>query len=311
MKDATGLQPTAVRERGVRRNIKGKFNSVNDLGLVLSVRATGRGIIILAGPSSCGKGGVAKVLQETLHIPEENHLSMGEALREIVARLESEPEFEAALGEQYGVYADRCIYDPAYSSPALIEKAQRYSDDLEARFGPEPSQADWLAFCVTAGLLVPDAWSERIIDGVIADRATRSASPLLLDGYPRTEAAAQHVLGLCDRLSIPIIKVLHLSVSKREMHRRALGRRRQDDTPETLERRYQFYIDHVQPCVELIKSKIGNHRVAIIDAHQPEYHPDGSLDLKASVRNVADAVLIALGVSRHILRSLGSDRELP
>ena len=76
---------------------------------------------------------------------------------------------------------------------------------------------------MTAGLLVPDAWSEAIIEGVIADRAAKHEAVVLLDGYPRTEVAAQHVLSLSSRLQIPIIRVIHLSVSKKEMHRRALG----------------------------------------------------------------------------------------
>ena len=117
-------------------------------------------------------------------------------------------------------------------------------------------------------------------------------------------AAARHVLALSERLDIPIIKVVHLSVSKKEMQNRALGRKRMDDTPETLERRYQFYIDHVQPSVELLKAQLGSKVAALIDAHQPEYRNDGSLDLEQSVRNVANSVLMALGVSRHILESL-------
>ncbi|MEO5730979.1 MAG: hypothetical protein ABI134_04825, partial [Byssovorax sp.] len=61
------------------------------LGLVTSVRARGRGIIVLAGPSSCGKGAVAAALRKTLHLPSENHLSMGEALREIVEKSAADP----------------------------------------------------------------------------------------------------------------------------------------------------------------------------------------------------------------------------
>jgi hypothetical protein len=80
-----------------------------------------------------------------------------------------------------------------------------------------------------------------------------------------------------------------------------------DDTPEKLERRFQFYIEHVQPCVELLKTHVGSHRVALIDAHQPEYDADGALDLKASVGNVAFTALRSLGVSRHILRGLRSE----
>ena len=188
-------------------------------------------------------------------------------------------------------------------------KASQYEVELFDRFGTEPTQVDWLEYCVTAGLLVPDRWSERIIEGVIAERAQRHQAVILLDGYPRTEAAARHVLGLTERLSIPVIKVLHLSVSKREMHRRALGRKRQDDNPEMLERRYQFYVEHVQPSVELLKAHLGSQAVALIDAHQPEYLADGTLDLDASVRNVANSVLTALGVSRHILGSLAEPRS--
>lgn len=276
----------------------------SDLGLVTTVRACGRGIIVLAGPSSCGKGAVAVALRQTLHIPPENHISMGEALRGTVARARSDEEFLRAMGERFGIHPDRCVFDLA--DPALAGKARSHAAQL-ARFGERPSELDWLEYCVVAGLLVPDAWSERIIEGTIADRASRQEAVVVLDGYPRTEIAAQHVLDLTSRLEIPIIKVVHLSVSKREMHRRALGRNRADDSPEVLERRYQFYVDHVQPAVELLKARLGSARVALIDAHQPAYGADGELDLEASVRNVANAVLMAMGVTRHILEHLEAE----
>jgi len=234
---------------------------------------------------------------------------MGDALRETIQRARESEDFRALLGENYGIWPDRSIYDPEYSDEPLIEKARNYDDELRERYGKAPSQLDWLEYCVTAGLLVPDAWSEAIIEGVIADRASKHEAVLLLDGYPRTEVAAQHVLSLSTRLAIPIIRVVHLSVSKKEMHRRALGRRRMDDSPELLERRYQFYIDHVQPSLEFLKARLGSRKVALIDAHQPEYRGDGELDLEASVRNVANSVLMALGVSRHILENLTDDRQ--
>jgi adenylate kinase family enzyme len=274
------------------------------LGLETRVRARGRGIIILSGPSSCGKGAIAAQLRETLHLPPENHISMGDALRETIRRAREDAEFGNLLGEHYDIWPDRCIYDSEFSDDGLIEKANSYAAELKERFGPSPSQLDWLDYCVTAGLLVPDAWSEAIIEGVIADCASKHEAVVLLDGYPRTEAAAQHVLSLSSRLAIPIIRVIHLSVSKKEMHRRALGRGRMDDSPDLLERRYQFYIDHVQPSLEFLKARLGSRKVALIDAHQPEYRGDGELDLNASVRNVANSVLMSLGVSRHILENL-------
>jgi len=274
------------------------------LGLTTAVRARGRGIIILSGPSSCGKGAIAEALRSTLHLPAANHISMGDALRETVSRARGEESFLAELGERFDIHPDRGAFDDQVTHPSICLKARSYEAELAKRFGSEPSQLDWLDYCVSAGLLVPDEWSERIIEGVLAERAGQHEAVLLLDGYPRTEAAARHVLSLSERLGIPIIKVVHLSVSKTEMQNRALGRQRLDDTPETLERRYQFYVDHVQPSVEFLKAKLGSRVVALIDAHQPEYRSDGSLDLDQSVRNVANRVLMALGVSRHILETL-------
>ena len=276
------------------------------LGLVVSVRAKGRGIVILSGPSSCGKGEVAKALRRTLHLPSSHHISMGDALRETITRARSEAPFRSALGEAYGIWPDRCIFD--HEDEAVVVKAKSYAE-LTEKYGKKPTELDWLEYCVECGLLVPDAWSEHIIEGVISERATRHEAVLLLDGYPRTEVAAQHVLDMTRRLGIPIIKVVHLSVSKTAMHRRAHGRKRVDDTPEMLERRYHFNVDHVQPSVELLKAKLGSNKIALIDAHQPEYGGDGALDVEASVRNVANTVLMALGISRHILENLTDNGE--
>jgi len=275
------------------------------LGLVTAVRARGRGIIILSGPSSCGKGAIARALRKTLQLPQDDHISMGEALRDTVGRARRTPNFREQLGERFGIWPDRLVFDPSHNDPSVVTKARSYEVELMDRFGTEPSQLDWLEYCVTAGLLVPDVWSEHIIEGVIKERASQHEAVIILDGYPRTEVAARHVLALSERIDIPIIKVIHLSVSKTEMQNRALGRKRSDDTPEMLERRYQFYIDHVQPSVELLKAHLGSKSVSLIDAHQPEYRKDGSLDLDQSVRNVANRVLMALGVSRHILEALG------
>ena len=275
------------------------------LGLNVNVKAKGTGIIVLAGPSSCGKGAIAEALSDALQVPEENHISMGDALRAVIARANTDPAFRQSMGERFGIHADRSIFNGEVTDASIVRKALHYGQELEVRFGEQPSQVDWLEYCVTSGLLVPDAWSEAILEGTIEEKAAGSKSGIiLLDGYPRTEVAARHTLALSERLDIPIIKVIHLSVSKREMHRRALGRKRQDDTPEMLERRYTFYVEHVQPAVELLKHELGSQSVALIDAHQPAYDETGSLDLPASVRNVAKQVLMSLGVSRHILDHL-------
>lgn len=277
------------------------------LGLTVSVRARGRGIIILSGPSSCGKGVVAEALRRVLQVPESMHVSMGDALRRTVERARVEPEFRRWLKEACEIGHDVPLLDPALNPDGRIVKARAHEAELKARFGPAPTQLDWLDFCVSEGLLVPDRWSERIIEGRIAELASRHEALILLDGYPRTEVAARHVLELSSRHNIPIIKVVHLSVSRKEMARRALGRQRSDDTPEKLERRYSFYVDQVQPSLEYLKARLGSQAVVLIDAHQPEYGPDGQLDLARSVRNVANSVLMAIGVSRHILEHLSDE----
>lgn len=271
------------------------------LGLRVNVRAEGTGIIVLAGPSSCGKGAIAGALQSALSVPEENHISMGDALRDVIGRANTDRTFRDSVGDRFGIHADRSVFNGELTDASIVRKALHYTEEIVARFGQQPSQLDWLEYCVTSGLLVPDAWSEAILEGTIGEKAAGASGIILLDGYPRTEVAARHVLSLSERLDIPIIKVIHLSVSKREMHRRALGRKRQDDTPEMLERRYTFYVEHVQPAVELLKAELGSQYAALIDAHQPAYDENGDLDLKASVRNVAKQVLMSLGVSRHVL----------
>ena len=276
----------------------------DSLGLSVSVRAAGKGIIVLAGPSSCGKGAIAESLQGALQIPQGNHVSMGDALRAVYSRAREDEGYRAAMGSRFGIHADRSVFNGVLTDPSTARKALSYEAELKSQFGDHPSQVDWLEFCVTSGLLVPDAWSEAILEAAIGEAAGGVSGIILLDGYPRTEVAARHVLELSERLDVPIIKVIHLSVSKREMHRRALGRQRLDDSPEMLERRYTFYVEHVQPAVELLKAELGSRAVALIDAHQPAWHEDGQLDLSESVKNVARQVLMSLGVSRHVLENL-------
>ena len=270
------------------------------LGLSISVKATGRGLILIAGPSSCGKGAISKALLTALQIPSSNYVSMGDALRGVI-QLAADPAFRVSMGDRFGIWSDRAVLTDPRVAEATRRKAVSYVEDLRERFGESPSEVDWLEYCVTTGLIAPDAWSERVVEETIGSAASGENGVVLLDGYPRTEAAAGHVLQLAERFSLPIIKVIHLSVSKREMHRRALGRRRADDTPEGLERRYQFYVEQVQPAVELLKSELGSHAVALVDAHQPAYREDGELDLAESVDNVSRNVLISMGLSRHIL----------
>ena len=132
-------------------------------------------------------------------------------------------------------------------------------------------------------------------------------SPFILDGYPRTIAAAEHLLGYLKSMEVPILKVLHLSISKDEMRVRAGKHGRADDKADALNSRFDFYVENVQPSIDYIKTELGGSKVSLIDAHQPvfiEENGERKFHLKHSIDNVASTSLRALGVPRVIVRDL-------
>lgn len=281
--------------------------------------------MILTGPSSCGKGEVANALCELVSVDPRRHLSMGEILRTTAERSKADPGFATLLEEKYDLSRKTSIFDCLDTNEELTEKVQRYLPDVEAHFGrkpsrfisedvsgrPEVSQLDWLEFCTARGLLIPNRWTQDLISAEIeralaADTEGRD-SPFILDGYPRTVAAAQHLLGFLADVGLPVLKVLHLSISKAEMSARAGKRGRADDNEEALRRRFEFYVDNVQPSVDYLKTELGEDRVALIDANQPAFTgegPDRVFDLNRSIDNVVSSALRALGVPGVIMKDL-------
>ena len=108
-------------------------------------------------------------------------------------------------------------------------------------------------------------------------------------------------------MEVPILKVLHLSISKDEMRVRAGKRGRADDNADALNSRFDFYVENVQPSIDYIKTELGGSKVSLIDAHQPvfiEENGERKFHLKHSIDNVASTSLRALGVPRVIVRDL-------
>jgi adenylate kinase family enzyme len=289
------------------------------------IKLRGPGVVILTGPSSCGKGEVANALCHLVSIDPRRHLSMGEILRSTVERSKSDPEFAALLEDKYSLSKNVSIFDCIDTNEELTEKVKRYLPDLERHFGrlpsrfvseevsgkPEVSQLDWLEFCTASGLLIPNRWTQDLISAeierTISGGSENFDNPFILDGYPRTVAAAQHLLAFLRSMNIPILKVLHLSISKAEMSARAGKRGRSDDHAEALKSRFDFYVDNVQPSVDYLKTELGGAAVALIDAHQPAYvDKDGErvFHLRRSIENVVGTTLRALGVPRVIVRDL-------
>lgn len=280
---------------------------------VEKVSLKGPGVLILTGPSSCGKGEIASALCRVMSIPKSGHLSMGDILRTTYQRAKSEPEFAQLLKDRYDISADENIFDCCDTSDSLTTKVNHYMKELEDYFGGRDmkaftSQLDWLEFCTTRGLLVPNRWTETFVTTHIEQNLDFATMPFILDGYPRTVRAAEHLLKFLKSRKIPVIKVLHMSISKQEMLSRATKRGRNDDDEEALLSRYHFYVESVQPSIDYFKDELGSDAIALIDAHQPvfELAADGtkSLNIKKSILNVVASSLRNLGVSRMTVRDL-------
>jgi adenylate kinase family enzyme len=285
----------------------------------------GPGVVILTGPSSCGKGEVAAALCDLISIDPLRHLSMGAILRSTTERARTNPEFATMLAEKYALSAETSIFDCIDTNEELTQKVKRHQPDLERHFGRTPSrfisdevsgsasvsQLDWLEFCTARGLLIPNRWTQDLISAeierTISIKPDGYEKPFILDGYPRTVAAAQHLVAFLRSLDVPILKVLHLSISKAEMSARAGRRGRADDHEEALRSRFEFYVDNVQPSVDYLKTELGGDAIALIDANQPAYvEVDGErvFHLRRSIENVVATTLRSLGVPRVIVRDI-------
>ena len=271
---------------------------------VEKVKVNGDGVILLTGPSGCGKGEIAKALCKFLSIPEERHLSMGVILRNTVIKANKDEKFKIILSEKYNISKDISILDIQQNKPKIIEKAENYYNDIISFLGLTNnfvSQFDWLEFCVANGLLIPDEWTVDIIDALLESSQELHKGIFILDGYPRTVVAAECLLKTFNTLNIPIIKVLHLFITKEQMSVRALNRGRIDDTQNSLERRYQFYIDKVQPCIDYLKEYLGSTMVSLVDAHQPIKDEKGQINIEESINDVVLSVMQALGLPRFLM----------
>jgi adenylate kinase len=181
--------------------------------------------LVLVGPPGAGKGTQAKYLAQHFGIPQ---ISTGDI-------------FRANVAEQ---------------TPLGVE-AKRYMD---------------------AGDLVPD----EVTIAMVRDRLAEddAASGFLLDGFPRTVPQAEALKQMLEELGPPLDAVLELKVADEEVVRRLSGRRtcrhcghvwhlefdppkqqgvcdlcggvlfqRDDDLPETIQRRLDVYAEQTAPLV--------------------------------------------------------------
>ena len=131
---------------------------------------------------------------------------------------------------------------------------------------------------MNAGDLVDDATMAE----VVRDRLARedAAVGFLLDGYPRTLAQADTLSSVLDATGKALDSVILIEVPERELVRRTLLRRREDDTEEVIKNRLRVYEESTAPLVDHYQDLGLLERV---DGNQP-------------IERVAAVILETLGV---------------
>lgn len=180
-----------------------------------------RGVFLLLGASGSGKGSVGEALLKRGTITA--HASMGAWLRE-------------------------ALHDPATLAPHL-EPLQ------PAGFS---SALEYLNHCVRRGLLIPDIWTQTVIEQRLADAPSGQWA---LDGYPRTIGAAQHLVKALEQAQITLHGAVHLRVSNNVATQRLLIRGRTDDSKNAILERLEFYVSSVLPTLGWLAA----HGVAVVD----------------------------------------------
>ena len=95
------------------------------------IEIQGPGAIILTGPSSCGKGEVAKALCEMLEIPPDHWLSMGGILRSVFEKARDDAGFVAALEARHAITDRRPIFETPDITDALRTKIESHQAGLD------------------------------------------------------------------------------------------------------------------------------------------------------------------------------------
>jgi adenylate kinase len=127
---------------------------------------------------------------------------------------------------------------PAISTGDMLRAAVAAGTPLGARVG------DILA----AGELVDDAIMAEVVEERRAQPDARRG--FLLDGYPRTQAQADTLDSILAAAGQSVDSVVLVDVPEPELVRRALGRRRADDTEAVIKTRLQVYEESTAPLVE-------------------------------------------------------------
>lgn len=220
---------------------------------------SGQGVIFLSGPHLSGKGTLARALTENARIPEGNLISIGGTLRAIKEQIVTDPD---AVERAWGISQTKRI--SCDIEPELERMAQDH--DTSAM-----TEQEWFAFCLDSGALLPTPWLMAIFTHSL-DSIEDTSQPIILDGVPRRLTEAQAIFSLLAERNIPILHLFEFVFRegdqdlKGQEHEgnieslltRAGNRERADDDPESIRRRYRFYLDNIVPTLHWMHRVIGS-----------------------------------------------------
>lgn len=107
---------------------------------------------------------------------------------------------------------------------------------------------------LSAGVLQPDfltyvLWGQEMIKHLNPD------SHLIIDGFPRTVAQAEVLVGALTFFERPLIHVININTPETIVRERMLSRARTDDTQEAIENRLRWYREDTLPVLDYYRNQ--------------------------------------------------------
>ena len=140
-------------------------------------------------------------------------------------------------GTQAALIAEK-VGLPAISTGEMLRQAVAEGSELGLR----------VKEILDSGALVDDATMADVVEERLA--ADDAAGGFLLDGYPRTAGQAETLDGILRKRSERLDLVVLIEVPEEELIRRALARKRADDTREVISNRQRVYREQTAPLID-------------------------------------------------------------
>ena len=106
---------------------------------------------------------------------------------------------------------------------------------------------------VERGDLVPDDLMIELIRERLSE--DDAADGFILDGFPRTLPQAEALDAMLKEIDRPLTVVLAIQVPDEVARARMLGRGREDDTPDVIDRRLAIYHEQTEPLLEHYRTR--------------------------------------------------------